>query len=430
MKRLLDGIRVLDFSRVWAGPYCTMMLAELGADVLKVERPEGGDETRRYPPFFDDVESAYFASLNRGKRSIAIDLKHPDGRTIVQRLVPQVDVVIENFAPGVTARLAIDYATLSAINPRIVYCSISAFGQTGPLSLRKGYDPILQGMAGIMSLTGEPGREPVRVGVPLADLSGALFGAFSVVTALLARERGGAGQYIDLALLDSQIALLGVKAAEYLHRGILPQRRGSKDPHRVPSGAYETKDGRHLVVIAGQQHWPAFCRVIGRTDLIDDPRARTVQDRLEHREEIEAILSAIFSTRTSAEWQEVFDRHDVPAGLVQDLHEVFTHPQVAAREMVDTYAHPRVGPVRAIAMPYRFSGAPARAVLPPPALGEHTFEVLTTLAGLSGREIAELVSAGVIATDEVRPPRARQQQSTPQRDGEAGRSFGSRPDRS
>lgn len=397
MTGLLNGVRVLDFSRVWAGPYCTMMLAELGADVLKVENPDGGDETRHYPPFFQGTESAYFASFNRGKRSIAINLKNLDGQALVGRLVPHVDVVVENFAPGVAERLSIDYAALSASNPRIVYCSISAFGQTGPFSRRKGYDPILQGMSGIMSLTGEPGREPVRAGVAIADLSGALFAAFAIVTALLARERGGGGHYIDLALLDSQVALLAVKAAEYLHRGTLPQRWGSKDPHRVPSGAYETKDGRYLVVIAGEQHWPGFCRAIGRADLIEDPRARTLQDRLAHRQELEATFEPIFRTRTSAEWQELFDRHDVPAGPVQDLHEVFTHPQVLAREMVQVYEHPPVGPVRGIDMPYRFSGAPVRRLLPPPALGQHTVEILRTVAGLSEAEIDDVIAAKVVS---------------------------------
>jgi crotonobetainyl-CoA:carnitine CoA-transferase CaiB-like acyl-CoA transferase len=394
---LLEGIRVLDFSRVWAGPYCTMMLAELGADVLKVENPQGGDETRHYPPFFNETESAYFASFNRGKRSIAIDLKRPEGQMLVERLVKDADVVVENFTPGVTARLGIDYATLSGINARIVYCSISSFGQTGPLSRRKGYDPILQGMSGIMSLTGEAGRPPVRVGVAIADLSGALFGAFSIVTALLARERGAPGQHIDLALLDSQVSLLAVKAAEYLHRGDVPQRWGSKDPHRVPSGAYETNDGMYLMVIAGEQHWLGFCRAIDRADLIDDPRSRTVRDRLEHREEIEAILEPIFRARTAADWQSRFDRHEVPSGPVLTLDKVFTHPQLRAREMVKTYAHPGVGPVRGINMPYRFSAAPERDLLPPPGLGEHTTEILRSVARLSQREIQELIKAKVVS---------------------------------
>jgi crotonobetainyl-CoA:carnitine CoA-transferase CaiB-like acyl-CoA transferase len=395
-KPLLEGFRVLDFSRVWAGPYCTMMLAELGADVLKVENPDGGDETRHYPPFFTERESAYFASFNRGKRSIAVDLKHPEGRAVVHRLAGQADVVVENFSPGVTARLGIDHPTLAAINPRLVYCSISAFGQTGPDRERRGYDPILQGMSGIMSLTGEAGRPPVRVGVAIADLSGALFGAFAIVTALLARERHGAGQYIDLALLDSQISLLAVKAAEYLHRGALPRRWGAGDPHRVPSAAYETRDGGYLVVIAGEQHWPGFCRAIERPDLIDDPRSRTVRDRLAHRDELEAIFVPVFRGRTAAEWQAILDRHQVPAGPVQDLAQVFTHPQVVAREMVKTYEDPRVGTVRAIDMPYRFSAAPPRVLSPPPALGQHTREILAGLAGLSPREIDALLDAGAV----------------------------------
>jgi formyl-CoA transferase/CoA:oxalate CoA-transferase len=399
-KPLLEGLRVLDFSRVWAGPYCTMMLAELGADVVKVEHPPGGDETRHYPPFFVEGESAYFASFNRGKRSVAVDLKRTEGRAVVHRLATHADVVVENFSPGVTARLGIDYPTLAALNPRLVYCSISAFGQTGPYRARKGYDPILQGMSGIMSLTGEAERPPVRVGVAIADLSGALFGAFSIVTALLARAHGGPGRYIDVALLDSQVALLAVKAAEALHHGTRPQRWGAGDPHRVPSGAYETRDGRWLVVIAGEQHWPGFCRAIGRPDLADDPRAHTVKDRLAHREELEAIFVPIFRSRTAEAWQAILDRHDVPAGPVQELPEVFTHPQVVAREVVKTYEHPRVGAVRGIDMPYRFSGAPPRVLAPPPALGQHTREVLADVAGLSPEAIATLIRSGAVRTDE------------------------------
>jgi formyl-CoA transferase/CoA:oxalate CoA-transferase len=393
---LLADLRVLDFSRVWAGPYCTMMLAELGADVIKVENPDGGDETRRYPPFFDGSESAYFASFNRGKRSLAIDLKHPGGRDLVHKLARYADVVVENFTPGVTHRLGIDYPTLGSINPRLVYCSISAFGQTGPMASRKGYDPILQAMSGIMDLTGEPERPPVRVGVAIADLSGALFGAFAIVTALLARERGGPGQYIDVALLDSQISLLAVKAAEYLHRQIRPQRWGSKDPHRVPSGAYETKDGRYLVVIAGEQHWPGFCRAIERPDLINDPRARTVSDRLAHREWLETVFEPIMRTRTSAEWQAVFERHDVPCGPVQRLDEVFSHPQVMARQMVKRFDHPRVGVVQGIDMPYRLSAEPVRMLRPPPGLGEHTVEVLREVMGATADDVDRLVAEKVV----------------------------------
>jgi crotonobetainyl-CoA:carnitine CoA-transferase CaiB-like acyl-CoA transferase len=398
IKPLLEGFRVLDFSRVWAGPYCTMMLAELGADVLKVERPDGGDETRGYPPFFTEDESAYFASFNRGKRSIALDLKRAEGQAVAHRLVEEVDVVIENFAPGVTSRLGIDYPRLSAINPRIVYCSISAFGQTGPMSRKKGYDPILQAMSGIMSLTGDPDRPPSRVGVAVADLSGAMFSAFAIVTALLARERGGPGQYIDLALLDSQLSLLAVKAAEYLHRGALPQRWGSKDPFRVPSGAYETRDGEYVMVICGEQHWPAFCRAIDRPDLIDEAWCRTVRARLEHREQCEAIFEPIFRKRTAAEWQARLDAEGVPSGLVQTLDKVFAHQQVLARNMVQAYAHPRVGTVRGIDMPYRFSAAPPRTLSAPPALGQHTIEILSSVAGLSEEDIARLVQTEVVRT--------------------------------
>jgi crotonobetainyl-CoA:carnitine CoA-transferase CaiB-like acyl-CoA transferase len=393
---LLHGFRVLDFSRVWAGPYCTMMLAELGADVLKVERPDGGDETRGYPPFFDGDESAYFASFNRGKRSLALDLKRAGSRAVVERLVPEVDVVVENFAPGVAARLGIGYERLSTINPRIVYCSISAFGQTGPHSRKRGYDPILQAMSGIMSLTGDPDRPPARVGVAIGDLSGALFGAFAIVTALLARERGGAGQHIDLALLDSQISLLAVKAAEYLHRGALPQRWGSKDPHRVPSGAYETLDGRYLVVIAGEQHWPVFCRAIDRADLADEPWCRSARSRVDNREKLEGIFEPIFRTRTADDWQARLEAAGVPCGPVQTLDQVFHHPQVLARNIVKSYAHPRAGTVRAIDMPYHFSGAPARTLTAPPALGEHTREILRSVAGFSDDEIARLAGEGVV----------------------------------
>ncbi|MBI2881721.1 MAG: CoA transferase [Candidatus Tectomicrobia bacterium] len=399
MKDILAGIRVADFSRVWAGPYCSMMLAELGAEVIKVEEPGRGDETRLWPPFYKE-QSGYFMSFNRSKKSLTLNLKDPRGKALALDLIRKCDVLLENFTPGVTGRLGIDYPSVSRLNPDLIYCSISAFGHTGPFRDRRGYDPVLQAMSGIMSLTGEPDRPPVRVGVATADLAGALFSAFAIVSALLRRERAGGdgprGQHIDISMLDSQISLLAVKAFECLHEGKVPQRWGSGDPQRVPSSAYLTKDGSYLMIIASDAHWPAFCRVVGREDLIDNDRFNTTRKRVENRKELEPLLVECLRKRPRDEWLAEFEEAGVPCGPIHTLDQVFSHPQTLAREVVKEIPHPEIGALHAIDWPYKFSETPTRIRSIPPALGEHTEEILTGLLGRSAEEVAELRREGVL----------------------------------
>ncbi|MFQ5913013.1 MAG: CaiB/BaiF CoA transferase family protein [Nitrospinota bacterium] len=397
MNDVLAGIRVADFSRVWAGPYCSMMLAELGAEVIKVEEPGRGDETRVWPPFYKE-KSGYFMSFNRSKKSVTLNLKDPRGQSLALDLIGKCDILLENYTPGVTERLGIDYPAASRANPDLVYCSISSFGQTGPLGKQRGYDPVLQAMSGIMSLTGEPDRPPVRVGVAIADLSGALFAAFAIVSALLYRERGDGprGQHIDISMLDSQISLLAVKAFEFLHEGKLPQRWGSGDPQRVPSAAYLTKDGSYIMIIASDAHWPGFCRVVGREDLIDDERFNTTRKRVENRKELEPILVESLLKRPGEEWLAGLENAGVPCGPVHTLDQVFHHPQTLAREIVKEIAHPEIETLRAIDWPYKLSKTPSRIRSASPALGEHTEEILTGLLGRSAEEVSRLRGGGVL----------------------------------
>ena len=383
---LLAGVRVLDFSRVWAGPYCSMMLAELGAEVIKVEEPGRGDETRLWPPFLNGV-SGYFCCFNRSKKSLTLNLKHPKGIGIAHELIQRSDVLLENFTPGVAERLGISYPKARSLKSDLIYCSISAFGQTGPYSHRRGYDPVLQAMSGIMSLTGEPEGAPVRVGVAVADLAGALFSAFAIVSGLLGRSKGCGGQHIDLSMLDSQISLLAVKAFEFLHEGKVPKRWGGGDPQRVPSSTYQTQDGSYIVVIASDAHWPVFCQTVGRPDLIEDERFNSTDQRVKNREILEPILAACLLERPGDEWLSRFEAAGVPAGPVNSLDRVFSDPQVLAREMVKPLSHPRMGTHLAIDWPYQFSRSPSRIRSLPPELGQHTEEILCGLLGRSQEEV-------------------------------------------
>lgn len=376
-----------------------MMLGELGAEIIKIEAPGVGDETRVWPPFYKE-RSGYFMSFNRSKKSLTLNLKDPRGYDIALDLIRKSDVLLENFTPGVTERLKLDYPAVSKENPDLIYCSISAFGQTGPYGNRRGYDPILQAMSGIMSVTGEPDRPPVRVGIATADLSGGVFSAFSIVGALLYRERaegdGPKGQHIDISMLDSQISFLAVKAFEYLHEGKLPQRWGSGDPQRVPSSGYLTQDGSYIMIIGSDAHWPGFCRAVEREDLIDDERFNSTKKRVDNRKTLEPILVECLLKRPGAEWLERLEEAGVPCAPIQTLDQVFSHPQILAREVVKDVPHPDIGALRAIDWPYKLSRTPTRIRSAPPALGEHTEEILTGLLGQSDEEVTELRRDGVI----------------------------------
>jgi formyl-CoA transferase len=391
----LTGVRVLDFSRVLAGPYCSMMLAELGADVIKVEEPGTGDETREWPPFING-QSGYYFSINRSKRSLALNLKREESRAIVRGLTEQADVVLENFAPGVARRLGVDYASLSAINPRIVYCSISGFGQTGPYRDRKAYDPILQAMSGLMSVTGPRGGEPVKCGAAITDAATAVFGAFSIATSLYRREKTGEGQYIDLAILDSSMALMTFQAAIYLCGGQVPGTFGSENPIRCPSANYMAKDGRYVHVVVNDRQWPKFSEVLGMPQLASDPDFADNRARVANRDRVNAVIQERMMGKTADEWTALFDAEGLPAGPVNTMDRVVLDPQVMAREMIQTFQHPIAGSVKAIDMPYRFASDGTRIRSAPPLLGEHTEEILSDLLGYSQGDISRLRAERVI----------------------------------
>ncbi len=391
----LSGVRVLDFSRVLAGPYCSMMLAELGADVIKIEEPGTGDEAREWPPFVHG-QSGYFFSVNRSKRSLTLNLKREEARQIIRELCRRSDVVLENFAPGVTRRLGVDFQTLSAINPKLIYCSISGFGQTGPYWDKRAYDPILQAMSGIMSVTGSRGGEPVKCGVAISDVASAIFAAFSIVTSLYRREKTGKGQYIDLAMLDSSLALLTFQGAIYLCCGEVPGLIGSENPTRVPSANYQTGDGRYVHVVINDRQWPRFCELLGRPELAGDPEFSTNRARVANRERVNAIIGGLMKARPAGEWIALFDAEGLPIGPVNTLDRAFSDPQVVAREMVKSFLHPIAGEVKAINMPYRFAEDSTEIRSAPPLLGQHTEEILAELLGYSTEQVAQLRAEGVI----------------------------------
>jgi formyl-CoA transferase/CoA:oxalate CoA-transferase len=394
MPGALDGIRVLDVSRVMTGPYCSMMLADLGAEVLKVERPGTGDDTRAWGPPFVEGESAYFLSINRGKKSVAVDLRSPEGIEIVRRLAARADVFLENFSPGTAEGLGLGYDAVAGVNPRIVYCSISGFGQDGPYRERPAYDLVLQGMGGLQGITGEPGAPPVRIGVAVADIAGGMFAATAILAALFRRERTGRGERIDVSLLESQLAWLTYMAGIYFATGREPERAGSKHPTIVPYGAFATADGHVNVAVGNDRLFARLCEALGRRELAADPRFATNPARVRNRADLEQILDAAFRDRSTREWVALLGRHGVPAGPVYAIREIVDDPQVRARGSVVSLDHPRAGPLRQFGPPYRMEGAVAPRI-PPPTLGAHTDEVLRS-AGYSDVEISELRRARVV----------------------------------
>ena len=396
----LDGVRVLDLTRILAGPYCTMVLADLGADVIKVEQPVSGDPARGNGPFLTagdgkgdgEQYSTYFMSINRGKRSIAIDLAKPEGRELLLRLAERSDVLIENFRPGTMEKLGLDEETLRARNPRLVVCSVSGFGQTGPYAHRPALDIIVQGMGGMLSITGEAGGGPVRPGASIGDITAALFAAIAIQAALLERERSGEGQYIDISMLDCQVAIMENAFMRYFSLGEVPGRIGTRHPSSTPFQAFETADGHVVVAIMGgsTEQWPLFCAAIEHVELIDDERYGTGWDRTEHREELIPIIEAAMRKKTTAEWVEVLSGMGVPVGPVQDIAQVAADPQLAHRGMFVELDHPALGPVTFTGNPLKLSRTPGEPGRVPPRLGEHTAEVLADVLGMSGAEIDAL----------------------------------------
>jgi formyl-CoA transferase/CoA:oxalate CoA-transferase len=398
----LAGTRVLDLSRMLAGPYGSMLLADLGAEVVKIEDPRGGDPMRVMgPPFLpgesEPRESAYFLAINRNKKSVALDLEAPEGRAAFHELCRHADVVWENFRPGVMARLGCAPATLRALNPRLVVCSISAFGQEGPYRDWPAFDLALQAMGGAMSLTGEDGRAPARMGLPMGDLAGGMFGALAVAGALLARTRTGEGATIDLSLLDCQVSLLTYVAQYFWADGRVPGRVGSGHASVVPYQALPTRDGHLVVAVFAEKFWAGFCRALARPDLVADPRFDTNERRVAHRAELVPLLEELFAVRTTAEWLRRLQAEGVPTAPIQTVDAVLADPQVRLRDMVVDLPHPRLGPVPTLGTPIKLARAAPFRPAPPPALGEHTDLVLGALPGYSPERLAALRRTGIIA---------------------------------
>ena len=376
----LSGIRVLDLSRVLAGPYCTMVLGDLGADVIKVESPEG-DETRGWGPPFVAGESAYFLCVNRNKRSIRIDLKTEQGRRILHKLIKQSDVLVENFRPGSLALFALDYEAAAAINPNLIYCSITGFGQTGPLRARPGYDFMIQAMGGLMSFTGEPGGEPMKVGVAVADLFAGQNAVIAILAALQARLQTGKGQHLDIALFDSQIGMLANVASSYLISGNLPKRYGNAHANIVPYQSFQARDAWFIVAVGNDKQFEKLCGLVDEPNLANDPRFSTNANRVKHREELIAILGPIFMQRNASEWLSSLEAAGIPCGPINTLDKVFAEPQLEARKMLISMEHAAVGDLKVVGSPLKFSDTPVQYKLPPPMLGEHTEEILKELMG-------------------------------------------------
>lgn len=391
----LDDLVVVDLTRALAGPYCTMMLADLGARVIKVESPEGGDDTRGWGPPFVQGESAYFMSVNRNKESVALNLKHPEGLRVLHRLLERADVLVENFRPGVMERLELDYPRLRERYPRLVYCSISGFGQSGPYREKPAYDLILQGMGGIMGITGEEDGPPVKVGVAVADICAGMFAAFGILAALRVRERTGRGQWVDAALLDGQVAWLTYAAANYFATGENPTRMGSAHPNLCPYQAFRTQDGYLNVAVGSEAIWKRFCEAVD-PQLAEDPRFRTNPDRVRNRSQLIPLLQARFRERPTREWIRILDEAGVPNGPIYAISEVFSDPQTLHRQMRVEVEHPRAGRVTVTGVPVKFSDTPGSVRTPPPLLGQHTRAVLREL-GYTDEDVVRLEREGAVA---------------------------------
>ncbi|MDA0734134.1 MAG: CaiB/BaiF CoA-transferase family protein [Chloroflexi bacterium] len=392
----LEGVRVLDLTRALAGPFCTLMLGDYGADVIKIELPGSGDDTRTWGPPFIGVESAYFLSINRNKRSLTLNFKEPKAVEIFLKLVSESDVIVENFTPGVMARLGLDYDTVKVANPKIIYCSISGFGQDGPYKSRPAYDQIMQGISGLMSITGEPDGEPEKIGIAVTDIGSGMWAAFSILTALHHLEQKGEGQYIDVAMLDSQVAWLTYQAGYFFANNTPPQRLGKAHPTLVPYQAFMAQDGKYFNVAVGSERlWERFCQGIKREELKDNPDYATNGDRVRNRARIVPLLQQYFLTRPSTDWVEDLQAASVPAGPISDLADVFSDPQVLHRQMYLEMPHPTLGSIKQTGLPLKFSLTPGGLDRHPPLLGEHNQEILKGL-GYSTAEIEQMVEQSVI----------------------------------
>ena len=388
----LEGITVLDLTRVLSGPYCTMLLADMGARVIKVEQPGKGDDTRAWGPPFVNGESAYFMSINRNKESVTLDFKRPEGRAVLDRLVARADVLVENFRPGTLTKLGLGYEALAAAHPHLVYCSVSGFGQTGPRSREPGYDAVIQAEGGLMSITGPGDGPPYRLGVAIADVVSGMFAAYGVAMALFARERTGRGQQVDLAMLDAVAALLTYQAGNFFATGTPPGRLGNRHPSIVPYEVFAASDGDFVLAVGNDELWKKFCGVAG---VAPDDRFATNRQRVSGYAELRPIVARALAAQPRAYWIERLTAAGVPCGSVRDLGEVFGDPQLAARDMIVAMEHPAAGLVRQLGVPVKLSDTGGTVRTPPPTLGQHTDTVLRDL-GLTGDAIAELRRGRVI----------------------------------
>lgn len=403
----LSHVRVLDLSRVLAGPWAGQLLADLGADVIKIERPSKGDDTRSWgPPWLRDSEgrdtdvSAYYLCANRNKRSVTVDIAHPEGQGLIRQLVAQSDVLLENFKVGDLARYGLDYASLRTVNPRLVYCSITGFGQTGPYAARAGYDFLVQGMGGLMSVTGrsdqEPGGGPMKVGVALTDILTGLYASNAILAALAARERTGEGQHIDMALLDVQVACLANQAMNYLATNESPSRMGNAHPNIVPYQDFPTSDGYMILAVGNDEQFQRFCLEAGQPEIARDARFASNQQRVRHRTELIALLNQITLARSTADWVAALEACNVPCGPINTLGDVFADSQVVARDMQIAMQHPVAGEIPLVANPIRLSATPVEYRRAPPMLGEHTDQVLAGDLELDHAVIRGLRERGVV----------------------------------
>ncbi len=392
----LDGVRVLDLSRVLAGPYCTMMLADLGAEVIKVERPGLGDDTRQWGPPFAAGESAYYLCCNRNKQSLTLNLKTDAGRDIAARLAERCDVLVENFLPGTLDGWGLSYDALSQRNPRLVYCSITGFGQTGPRRDEPGYDIMIQAQAGVMSISGESDGPPMKVGVAISDITSGIFACNAILAALYARERTGRGDRIDIALFDSTIAWLANVGSNYLVDGVVPRRQGTAHPNIVPYQAFAARDASLIIAVGNDSQFAKFCECLGRTDLASDPRFKTNALRVQNREALVPVLESEIANKPAAEWLQKLEHAGIPCGPVNSIDQVFADPQTSARDMLIEVPHPTIGQLKLAGSPLKLASLKSPPRRPPPLLGEHTEAVLSALLQLSAEEIAELRAGGVV----------------------------------
>ena len=400
----LAGIRVIDLTRVLAGPFATQSLGDLGAEVLKIEPPGGGDETRRFPPFVGG-ESHYFLGINRNKKSLVIDLSQGAGADILRRLVARADILVENYRPGVMDRLGLGYAALEALNPRLIYCAISGFGLTGPLSDKPSFDIVTQALTGALSINGERGHMPVKLGIPLGDMCGGIFGPMAILAAMHERTLTGRGRLIDISLYDGLIGMLGYFAQLAFITGEDPPPMVSSHPNIVPYGSFPASDGSIIIAVLSESFWGKLCDALDRPDLGRDPRFAPPTLRRDHRDEVDRLIAEVTRTRTVAEWQERLTAFDVPHAPVLGVSAALAHPHALAREMVVTAEHATAGSLRLVGRPIKFPGSPQNPSTAPPTLAQHTVEVLRDELGYSDAEIAALRRDGVIDRLTARAPR-------------------------